>query len=159
MTGCSSSLVSFRDGASSADIVRMRGSRLAGGLCFVALNAQRFEKAKTVSYSLFVVYAGPTFLNIDNGRSLVLDIDGQRQELSGQGSERHRAIVSLGLVEEKAYYHDIDPDLIRRLAYAKKVEVMVLGSQDAVRRKFKVEHFRDFRKFYDYATERVASSH
>lgn len=158
MIGCSSQIISFKDNNTGAEILRTRASRLVGGISFVTLNAQRFEKGDDISYTLFVVYAGPSFLNIESGRSLVVSIDGQRHEFTGKGSSDHRTVVSLGLVEEKAYYHDIDPNIIRKLAYAKKVEIVVKGSSDSVKRHLNGSHIATFREFYDYSVERVAVS-
>ena len=158
MAGCSSQIIAFKDNDTDAEILRTRMNRLSGGISFVTLNAQRFEKGDDISYTLFVVYAGPSFLNIESGRSLVVFIDGQRHEFTGKGSSDHRNVVSLGLVEEKAYYHDIDPDVIRQLAYAKKVEIVVKGSSDSMKRHFNGSHIATFREFYDYSVERVAVS-
>jgi len=159
VTGCSSSIVVFRDEDTKARFVRMTGSRLDGGLSFVALNAQRFEKAEDVSYSLYVFYAGPIFINIDQGKTLILDIDGEVFELVGNGSERYRTFVVPGLVEEKAYYHDVNLDLIKKLAYAEKVEVMLHGSSKLLKRHLAKRHIEQFREFYEYTTKRVVASH
>jgi len=158
LTGCANHISSFQDVSTKAHFVRMNSSRLAGGFSFVTLNAQRYEKQGETSYSLFVVYAGPTFINIDAGKSLILLIDGQRHELAGRGSAGHRILVSLGLVEEKAYYHDIDPELIRQIAYAKKVEVVVKGSTDFVKRYLKDKNFSDFKNFHIFSTSDMVAS-
>ncbi|MGD0209807.1 MAG: hypothetical protein ABSC14_02360 [Desulfomonilia bacterium] len=145
----------FTDKGTDAHFVRMRGNKLSGGICLIELDAQRFEKKDQVSYSLFIVYAGPFFINIKSGKSLVLIIDDQRHEISGKGSESHRNIVSPGLVEEKAYYHDIEPDFMRKLAYAKKIEVEVIGSTDVIKRYFEEKNLSNLKEFYNHYTDTV----
>ncbi|MGD0210370.1 MAG: hypothetical protein ABSC14_05260 [Desulfomonilia bacterium] len=140
----------FNDKDTTAHVVRMRGNRLSGGICLLELDAQKFEKKGQISYSLFVVYAGPFFINITPGKSLVLLADGQHYEISGRGSESYRNILSVGLVEEKAYYHDIDPDFIRHLAHAKKIEVEILGSTSVVKRHFEKKNLSNLKEFCDH---------
>lgn len=150
MAGCSSSIVSFTGQDMETHFVRTRGSRLSGGFSFVSLNAQRFEKRDEISYSLYIVYAGPTFINIAEGKSLTLIINGQRYELTGKGSEHHREVVSIGLVEEVAFYHDIVPDIIRRLSSAWQVVVEIRGSEDILRRHLGEKDINDFKMFYNH---------
>jgi hypothetical protein len=147
--GCAATITSFTDDISKADIVRMTGNRLGGELRAVELNVQRYEKKGQISYSLFVVSTGPTLIMIDPGKSLVLEIDGVRKEISGSGSQRHRGVLSLGLAEEVAYYHDVDQELIRSIAYAKKVDVELHGSGKVLNRYFKKKNINNFRLFYD----------
>jgi len=156
MSGCASSFTSFTDKETKNHIVRMNGNRLAGGITSLELNAQQFSKNNQISYSLFIVYAGPLFLNIGPGKSLTLIIDGQRNEIAGSGSEKHRNIVSLGLVEEIAYYHDLEPSLIKRLAYAKEVEVEVQGSTKTLKRYFKKKNFSKFKEFCNLYMDKTA---
>jgi len=150
LSGCASSIVSFTDKTTDAQIVRMSGNRLAGGIAGVELNAQRFEKGNEHSYSLIVIYTGPAFINIKAGKTLVLSIDGIRHEFQGSGSGQNQHIISIGLIEEKAYYHDLTPDIFRMLAYAREVEVEILGSGKIVNRHFKEKNFLNFREFYDH---------
>jgi len=156
--GCSPTMVSFFDQDSRAQISRMSGNRLAGGLTSVELNGQRFDKGEGLAYSLIVVYSGPTFIGIGEGKTLVLVIDGRRLEVAGTGSGRNRTTLSVGLIEEKAYYHDIDPDLIRTLAYAKEVEVEIIGTRKTLNRHFKEKNFTNFREFYELHVKRGAGS-
>jgi hypothetical protein len=149
LSGCTAPFTSFTDESTTAHVVRMNGDRLAGGISSIQLNAQRFEKEGKVSYSLFIIYSGPTFLNIGPGKSLVLIIDGQRNEIFGGGSIQHRNVLSIGLVEETAYYHDLDPELFYRIARAKKVDVEIHGSSGVVTRYFKKKNFTKFKVFCD----------
>jgi hypothetical protein len=149
LTSCASHLISFRDEETNAYITRMRGNRLAGGFTSVELNAQKFEKEGNLSYSLIIVYSGPAYLNIDPGKSLVLIIDGERHEITGSGSGKHREFVSFGLVEETAYYHDIDPDLIRRISQAKKIDVELHYSTKALKRYLTTKNINRFKEFYN----------
>lgn len=156
--GCAARVNSFMNKDSNSNIARMSGNRLAGGLTTVELNAQRFDKGGNLSYSLIIIYSSPTFINIGSGKTLILIIDGQRLEIPGRGSENYRSLVSIGLIEEKAYYHDVDPELIRRLAYAKEVEVEIIGTSKIVNRHFKEKNFINFREFYDLYVNRHTGS-
>lgn len=158
LSGCAAPFTSFTDESTTAHIVRMNGDRLAGGISSIQLNAQRFEKEGKVSYSLFIVYSGPTFLIIGPGKSLVLIIDGARHEISGGGSEQHRNVISIGLVEETAYYHDLEPELFYRIASAKKVDVEVHGSDSVVTRSFKKKNFSKFKVFCDLYMDKAINT-
>lgn len=158
LSGCAAPFTSFTDESTTAHIVRMNGDRLAGGISSIQLNAQRFEKEGKVSYSLFIVYSGPTFLIIGPGKSLVLIIDGARHEISGGGSEKHRSVISIGLVEETAYYHDLEPELFYRIASAKKVDVEVHGSDSVVTRSFKKKNFSKFKVFCDLYMDKAINT-
>ncbi len=157
VSGCSATITTFFDEDTNAGFVRMKGNRLAGGITNVELNAQRFEKNDRPSYSLILIYSGPVFLNIGVGSTLVLRIDDTRFELSGSGSERYRTVVSVGLVEEKAFYHDVDPTLFKLLAHAREVTIEVHGEKTVLERHFKSRNFQGFKKFYDlYVRENLA---
>jgi len=127
----------------------MNGNRLGGGITSVELDAQRFEKGNVPSYSLIVIYSGPTFINIDPGESLILIVDGKRYEFQGNGSDQNKNIISIGVIEEKAYYHDLEPDFFRILAYAKEVEVEVHATRNIMNRHFKKNNFTNFKEFYN----------
>lgn len=146
-SGCAAPFANFKDKDTNADITRMNGNRLAGGISYVELNAQRFEKDGIISYSLLVRYAGPIFINIESGKSLVLIIDGLSKEIGGTGSNGHRNILSLGVVEEIAYYHNLEPDLMKQIAYAKKVDVEIHGSAGSLKRYFNTNNFLKFQAF------------
>lgn len=148
LCGCAASIHSFTDNATSARIVRMSGNKLAGSIWRLELDAQRHEKDGQASFSLFVVYSGPGFLAIEAGKSLVLTIDGRRTEVAGSGSARHREVLSPGLVEETAFYHDIDKELIRQIAYAKRITVEVRGANSVIQRHFEEKNFAIFKEFY-----------
>jgi len=149
ITGCAATITSFTDKDTNAHITRMRGNRLSGGFTSVELNAQRFEKNDAPTYSLIIVYSGPTFISIDSGKTLSLFIDGNQHDLQGKGSSQNRNTISIGLVEEKAYYHEVDPGLIRSLAHAKEVEVEIHGAGKVLKRHFKAKNFFAMREFYD----------
>jgi hypothetical protein len=158
LSGCASHFISFTDESSNATIVRMNGNRLAGGMSSLELNAQRFEKEGQISYSLFIRYSGLFFLNIDQGKSLLLIIDGQPTQITGSGSNGRRNYISIGLVEEVAYYHNIEPDLIRKIAYAKQVEIEVQGSTTVLKRYFKTKNLLIFKEFYNSYMEKTTGS-
>jgi hypothetical protein len=149
LSGCAATISSFTDETTRANIVRMSGNRLSGGIWKVELNAQRYEKDGRISYSLIMVYVGPLFLIIEPGKSLTLAIDDKNIEIEGSGSERHRELVSPGLVEEITYYHNLDKELIRNIAYAHRVNVKVQGTKGMMERYFKKKNFSNFKKFYE----------
>lgn len=148
LSGCASKFISFKDPETNAEITRMSGNRLSGGISLVELNAQRYEKSGDISYSLFIRYAGPSYLEITPGKSLVIIIDGNRFEIIGKGSEDHRNYISIGLVEEIAYYHNMEPEFIRLLCEAYNVHVEVKGSTTSIRRYFNNDNFSKFNEFY-----------
>jgi len=129
----------------------MSGNRLAGGFKTLELNAQRFLKEGNPSFSLFVVYRGPSFMEVAAGQSLVLEIDGRRVELNGRGSKDHRVPISIGLVEETSYYHDVAPDLLRDLASSTEVTVVLRGDSGTLKRRFSKKNFEAFRRFWEQA--------
>lgn len=159
LQGCGTSITAFTDKGSHAEIIRMRGNRLAGGITSVELNVQRYEKREAPSISLIVIYTGPFFLNLEEGKSLALTIDGTRVDISGAGSCQHREHVSLGLIQETAYYHEIDPEMIRSIAYAHQVHVELSGSSGVVRRHFNDGNFRHFKEFFERHIENVHTAH
>ena len=63
------------------------------------------------------------------------------------------------LVEEKAYYLNIEPDFIRKLAYAKKIKVEVLGSTDVLKRYFEEKNLSNMKEFYHHYTDTVEVYH
>lgn len=156
--GCAARIHSFTDDATSARIERMSGNRLAGGMWRLELDAQRHEKGRQVSYSLFVVYSGPVFAAIEPGKTLALTIDGRKIGIEGSGSAGHRDVILPGLVEETAFYHDIDRQLIHEITYAQRVTVEVRGTSFVLQRHFKERNFTSFRAFYENIVSRDAPS-
>jgi len=154
MSGCSASITNFKDELTGADIVRMSGNKLGGGLGRIELNAQRFEKDGVPSYSLMIVYAGPAYINIEQGQTLFITVDEARNVLNGSGSGKHRFFVSPGLVEETAYYHDVRPDIICEIAYGNCVEVMIHGLKSDISRVFSKRNFKAFQSFLDICSEK-----
>ena len=149
LCGCTATIRSFHDEATKASIVRLSGNRLAGSIWRLELDTQRHEKAGRISYSLFVVYSAPLLVTIEPGKTLALTIDGRRTEFEGSGSTRHRVLVSPGLVEETAFYHDIDRERIREIAYAHQIIVEVRGSNSVIQRHFTERNFNSFKMFYE----------
>jgi len=158
ITGCSHTYYYiFTDEETNAHFVRMHGNSLKGGYDFVALNIQRFEKRGRISYSLIIEYQGISYINIDSGESLVIIIDGQRNEFEGKGSESHRYMIFPTLVNETAYYHDVESDFIRKLAHAKKIEVEVHGSSYVLNRYFEEKNLIGIKYFYDHYVDTIMS--
>jgi len=88
---------SFTDKSTTSHIVRMCGRQFGRGISSIEINVQRFGNEGNVSYSLFIMYSGPTFFIIEAGKSLVLIIDGQRIEIYRDRSEQYRNVISIGL--------------------------------------------------------------
>jgi hypothetical protein len=149
LPGCAGNFITFKDPDSNANITRMNGNKLSGGITSVELNAQRFEKQGQVSYSLFVRYLGPALIEIPPGETLFIIIKEQHKGISGRGSKGNRHPLSIGLVEEVAYYHDLDPRIIRMIADAEEVQVEVKGSTGKVERYFNKKNFLRFKEFCD----------
>lgn len=147
LAACTPRIDSFTDPASSAGFLRMRGNRLSGGISTVELNAQRFVKASATSYSLAVVYRGPGRLGIGPGATLALTVDDEVVELDGRGSGDACIVISPGVVEETAYYHNVDLSLIERIAAAREVGVEVRGKDTTLRRHFTRRNFEAFLDF------------
>jgi len=149
LCGCAATIHSFHNETNNVRIVRMSGNKLAGGIWRIELDVQRHEKKGRHSYSLFVVYSGPGFVTIESGKSLSLIIDGRRTDIEGGGSVSHRGFILPGLVEETAFYHDIDKGLIREIAYAHQITVEVRGTKAVIQRRFKELNFINFKTFYE----------
>ena len=160
IAGCGHATYSFfNNRKTNIHIVRMNGNRMAGGIYYVALDAQRYEEGDKISFSLIIKYQGPLFINIDNKKPLVIIIDGQRNELIGKGSQDHQDIVFIGSVIESAYYHDIKPSLIKKLAYAENIVVEIHGSTNTLTRYFNEKNLSNFKEFYHEYVDTALSTH
>jgi hypothetical protein len=144
---CAPAVKSFTDPSGTAEFHRMSANRLSGGFFTLDLNAQCCIRQGVPSYSLMAVYRGPSFLNVEPGETLVLDVDGRRTEFFGRGSRDHRVRVFIGLVEETAFYHDVDPALFGALGEAGAVKVVLRGSSAVVSRHFGPKNFKAFKEF------------
>jgi len=148
LQGCASHFTTFRDPDTNAAITRMVGNRLAGGIPSLELNAQRYEKSGQISYSLIVRYSGMALLEIPAGETLFIIIKENRTALAGKGSEGRRNTLSVGLFEEVAYYHEVDPGIIQMMAEANDVQVEVKGSTSTSKRYFSKNNMLRFQEFY-----------
>ena len=125
----------------------------------IELNFQRFltEKGRT-TYSLVIEYHAVSdsqgWLFIAQGESLILLVDGERIGFRGNGSLRHREVGYGGGVYETAYYHDVAPAVLWKIANAKKVEAKILGSRYFITCRLTSTNLNNFRRFCEsYAPE------
>ena len=71
----------------------------------VYLDIQQFEtKNGHIVYSLIARYYGENWLFIEEGESLILLVDGESIRFSGEGSSRHRNVISGGKIMEHAWF-------------------------------------------------------
>jgi hypothetical protein len=159
--GCASYLASYsvktmNDEFDGYTINRMQKNRLGGGILLgsiVDLNVQKFVKDSLVVYSLIVRYEGHDWLFIQNGESLILLVDNERIGLVGDGSVSHRDVLSGGLVKEQAWYDNITPEQLKKIAYATEVKIKIIGSQYHAERYFTSQNFQNFQQFYSEYVE------
>jgi hypothetical protein len=119
------------------------------------LNASRvFKDYQDFDYYLDVQYTATTetgFLDIAAGESLVIVADDKQLKLQTTGSSNMRRTKG-DVVSEKAIYLTSADDL-RAIAYAKKVQVHVIGRNGRVVREFAPENFERFKKFVHHYVE------
>lgn len=138
-------------------IHRMRGAKLgvdktddsiALDGADIWVNAQRIKQKDKVRYSFLVHYHElfGTWLSIRTDESLIFLVDGERYGVS-RGWKAHDSDVRLtGQVEERAWYY-VNPELIKRIAFAKEVRVKIIGLKYRPERYFRRCHFNAFRQF------------
>lgn len=117
----------------------------------IYFNVQKFiSKQENVDYHIIIKYEHDgNWLFIDDGESLILLIDGVRKGFSGDGSSRHRDVVSVfkgSNVVELAYYK-ITAEELKQIANAKEVKVKLIGSQHYCNRHFTKSTFNLLGKF------------
>lgn len=131
--------------------VTMAGNILAGtsplSVTHVELNAEEYRSRDgKILYSLIVDYSSNEWLFIRQGESLVLDVDGQRIGLKGNGSAAHRGIIYGDRVREKAWY-GISYEALEMIAHAEEVRLRVIGTRHEVERYFSEQNFRNLKHF------------
>jgi hypothetical protein len=122
----------------------------------VWLNASRItQRNGVVMFFLEVHYASASsWLNIEAGNSLTLNIDGQEFRYNGIGSSYARKKNRQSLFTEDAIYQVTAADL-RRIANARSVSVTIIGSQGAVRRDFGPANLEKFKSFVSTYLDRT----
>lgn len=149
--GCGGFIKTSYDEFTQCTTDRIHYNELAGGLLgigsHVMLNAERITTKDGVSqYFLTAEYRGDRWLFIQPGKSLMLLIDGERFDFVRRSIGRY--VISYRLVEESASY-DITPELLHKIAYAKKITMRLIGDNTYCERYFKSRNFKLFREFYE----------
>jgi len=108
-------------------------NRLDGAEGTLDLNLHRIKRPNgEVRFYLEVSYTNNDWLFIEEGKSLVLLIDGKKHELEGEGSQRYREVVLVltygSIINERADYDCPDVVLIHSIANASIVKVRLIGS-------------------------------
>lgn len=142
---CSHHVITITPPGSEARIIRMVGNRIPGGIDTVEFNAQRFAKGAESSYSLIVVYRGSKPPGIGPGKTLRITLDDTSYEFTGNGSQRSTIIP--GVVEETAFYHDIDPSILIRLAGTKTAAIEISGRARTITRRLTAKNLKAFNDF------------
>ncbi len=155
LTGCSSSVKTTHDDFEGFTINEMALNNLSGGVPFVGaaigLQAQRFEsKEGVVDYNVIVRYASESWLYIENGESLILLVDGESLNLSGEGSLSHREVQNIGkvFVVEHAWYK-ISPENLKKIASASEVRIKLIGTNHFEKRHFSEKNLKKFKEFVE----------
>jgi len=110
------------------------------------LNAQFGEKNGETFYSLIVEYSGGSWLFIEKGESLQLNIDGETIVLSGDGSAGNRTL-EFGQVVERAWY-DISTEKFKKIAYGKVGKLTLTGKKKQKEFYFREDNFKGYSEFY-----------
>ena len=132
------------------NLLSMTEGRILGGVIYLDATKSVWDSGE-IHYGFSVKYEGPDWLFIEPGESLIFLIDGEKVILkSKDGSEGAREIREkpyVGtIVQEIAHFHGGDPDLLRKIANAKQVDVRVMGKH-YLDRHFTEENFANFKSF------------
>ena len=110
----------------------------------LALNAVFIDAEGEHLFSLRAHYAGPDWIHVEAGPSLMLTIDGERVTLADTESS-DRVSASAGVIESSDYA--AGPELLAKIAAAEEVQVMLQGKDGSVARRFGPENFEIFQEF------------
>jgi hypothetical protein len=86
------------------------------------------------------------YLEIPVGATLLLTVDGQDMNFSGNGSFNKRKPWKKGFVRETALY-DVSRTQLAKIAGAKQVKVKIKGNNGIVERDFAPDNFKRFQDF------------
>jgi hypothetical protein len=110
-------------------------------------------------YTILLYYSGISWLELKEGESLVIIIDGEETSLHTFGEiEKNITYLPNGevFIEEGVYYM-ITPDLVGEMIAAEKVEAKVMGKYTHYRY-FTSENLENFRDYYNKYMKDVGSS-
>jgi len=96
-------------------------------------------------YSLNVHYLGDDWVFIEEGKSLLLLLDGKKMTFTGAGSKRSRRVGS-GYVSESSIY-GAEYDSLLLISSAKEVKVRVVGGEKNLDRFFSQQNFQILKRF------------
>lgn len=94
----------------------------------------------------YMAKAETGYLEIPVGTTLMLTVDGQEMNFTGNGSFNKRKSKQKGFVSEMALYR-ITQTQLGKIAEAKQVKVRVKGNNGIVEREFRPENFQRFKEF------------
>ena len=94
----------------------------------------------------YMARAETGYLEIPVGTTLMLTVDGQEMNFTGNGSFNKRKSKQKGFVNETALYR-IAQTQLGKIAEAKQVKVRVKGNNGIVERDFRPENFQRFKEF------------
>ena len=94
----------------------------------------------------YMARAETGYLEIPVGTTLMLTVDGQEMNFTGNGSFNKRKSKQKGFVNETALYRVVQTQLAK-IANAKQVKVRVKGNNGIVERDFRPENFQRFQEF------------
>jgi len=94
----------------------------------------------------YMARAETGYLEIPVGTTLMLTVDGQEMNFTGNGSFNKRKSKQKGFVNETALYRIVQTQL-GKIANAKQVKVRVKGNNGIVERDFRPENFQRFQEF------------
>ena len=94
----------------------------------------------------YMARAETGYLEIPVGTTLMLTVDGQEMNFTGNGSFNKRKSKRKGFVNETALY-EVTQTQLASIAHAKQVKVRVKGQKGIVERDFAADNFKRFQDF------------
>jgi hypothetical protein len=113
----------------------------------IEINPQKWVQGETVIYSLQVILKGIDELEISNGFSLLLSIDGKRVNLGNNVNKAFREIVTKNEVFEEAWF-EIDKEILFNIALSKKTKFKLIGETEFIQGEFSQFNINTFKEFY-----------
>lgn len=143
-------ILTLQPGFDGTRVYRTAGNILATGAQIhpqVELNLERrdFPRNEPTFYAV-VEYSGSSWLNIVEGATLTLTLDGESSTLGGPGSEEDRRVLHGTLVHERARY-PLTHEQVERIAAAETAAVAVQGRAGSVRRALSSQNLENLRTF------------
>lgn len=113
----------------------------------IEINPQKWVQGETEIYSLQVLLRGIDELEVSNGFSLLLSIDGKRINLGNNVNKAFREMVSKSEVYEEAWF-EIDKEILFNIALSKSIKFKLIGETEFVQGEFSTFNLNTFNEFY-----------